>query len=139
MRKLAVKCTEVMRKDAVNLRHIPVKVLHGKIYPEVKLCPRFGDQRDILIQDSSLFYILYFVGTGDIFVSRWTTGYGEEYDYRSIMHYSSRAFVKDIKSRFYHLHFVLLINALLNVLIYVLIYVMIYYQLFNELINYNLY
>ena len=26
---------------------------------------------------------------------RWTTGYGEEYDYESIMHYSSRAFVKD--------------------------------------------
>jgi len=26
---------------------------------------------------------------------RWTTGYGEKYDYDSIMHYSSRAFVKD--------------------------------------------
>ena len=26
---------------------------------------------------------------------RWTTGYGEEYDYKSIMHYSSRAFVKN--------------------------------------------
>ena len=26
---------------------------------------------------------------------RWTTGYGEKYDYYSIMHYGSRAFVKD--------------------------------------------
>ena len=26
---------------------------------------------------------------------RWTTGYGETYDYDSIMHYSSRAFIKD--------------------------------------------
>ena len=26
---------------------------------------------------------------------RWTTGFGEPYDYDSIMHYSSRAFSKD--------------------------------------------
>ena len=25
---------------------------------------------------------------------RWTVGYGESYDYQSIMHYSSRAFVR---------------------------------------------
>ena len=25
---------------------------------------------------------------------RWTVGYGEKYDYESIMHYSSRAFVR---------------------------------------------
>ena len=29
---------------------------------------------------------------------RWTVGYGETYDYQSIMHYSSRAFVR------YNLH-----------------------------------
>ena len=26
---------------------------------------------------------------------RWTTGFGEAYDYDSIMHYSSKAFAKD--------------------------------------------
>ena len=30
---------------------------------------------------------------------RWTTGYGEDYDYDSIMHYSARAFVKDRTSK----------------------------------------
>lgn len=30
---------------------------------------------------------------------RWTTGYGEKYDYESIMHYSSRAFVKDYNDK----------------------------------------
>ena len=30
---------------------------------------------------------------------RWTVGYGEEYDYNSIMHYSSRAFVKDYSDK----------------------------------------
>ena len=29
----------------------------------------------------------------------WTTAYGEDYDYESIMHYSARAFVKDRKSK----------------------------------------
>ena len=30
---------------------------------------------------------------------RWTVGYGEEYDYESIMHYSSRAFVRDYSDK----------------------------------------
>jgi len=30
---------------------------------------------------------------------RWTTGYGETYDYESIMHYSSRAFIKDYANK----------------------------------------
>merc|ERR1712048_264863 len=29
---------------------------------------------------------------------RWTTGYGEPYDFDSIMHYSSRAFIKGMRS-----------------------------------------
>ena len=29
---------------------------------------------------------------------RWTTGFGEHYDYDSIMHYSSKAFSKDPES-----------------------------------------
>ena len=29
------------------------------------------------------------------FLFRWTTGFGEPYDYNSIMHYSSKAFSKD--------------------------------------------
>ena len=30
---------------------------------------------------------------------RWTVGYGETYDYQSIMHYSSRAFVRDYNDK----------------------------------------
>ena len=30
---------------------------------------------------------------------RWTVGYGEKYDYDSIMHYSSRAFVRDYNDK----------------------------------------
>lgn len=36
---------------------------------------------------------------------RWTTGYGEKYDYESIMHYSSRAFVRDYDDKgAYNMH-----------------------------------